>query len=82
MTIIKRNYRTDEDIATIEEFAEQVGTGLENADFETKRQVIELLDVQVVLNVEDGQKVAYARCEFGQELLIVSATTKRRLLQR
>jgi site-specific DNA recombinase len=69
---------TDEDIATIEEFAEQVRTGLETADLETKRQVIELLDVQVVLNVEDGQKVAYVRCELGQDLLIVSDTTRER----
>jgi site-specific DNA recombinase len=67
---------TEEDVATIEEFAERVRTGLDNADFEAKRQVIELLDVQVVLNVEDGQKVAHVRCELGQELLIVSDTTR------
>jgi site-specific DNA recombinase len=67
---------TEEDIATIEEFAERVRAGLDNADFEAKRRVIELLDVQVVLNVEDGQKVAHVRCELGQELLIVSNTSR------
>ncbi len=59
-----------------EEFAERVRTGLDNADYEAKRRVIELLDVQVVLNVEDGQEVAHVRCELGQELLIVPATTR------
>jgi hypothetical protein len=72
---------TEEDIATIEEFAERVRAGLDNADFEAKRRVIELLDVQVVLNVEDGQKVAHVRCELGQELLIVSNTSRHRFGQ-
>jgi hypothetical protein len=45
--------------------------------FESKRQIIDLLDVRVTLAVEDGQKVAYARCliEDETELPIVSNTT-------
>jgi site-specific DNA recombinase len=73
---LKETILTDEDIATIEEFAEQVRVGLKKSDFETKRQVIDLLDVRVVLNVEDGQEVAYVKCELGQDALIVSNTTQ------
>jgi hypothetical protein len=49
---------------------------LKKSGFETKRQVIGLLDVRVVLNVEDGQEVAYVKCELGQDALIVSNTTQ------
>jgi site-specific DNA recombinase len=46
------------------EFAAKVGQGLDLADanFETRRRVIEELDVQAVLTVEDAQKVAYVSC--------------------
>jgi len=67
---------SDEDIATIEEFAEQVCIGLDTADFATRRQLIDLLNTQVVLNTEDGQGIAYATCEMGEALLAMSGTSR------
>jgi site-specific DNA recombinase len=66
---------TNEDIDTIEEFAAKVRIGLDNADYETRRRLIDLLDVQLTLNIEDGQRVAYIRCILGENLLIVSNTS-------
>jgi hypothetical protein len=42
--------------------------------FERRRQLIELLDVWVTLTVEEGQKVAYARCMLGENLLSIAST--------
>ena len=54
---------SDEQIATIVDFAGKVASGLEEAekDFEAKRRIIDGLDVQVRLVIEDGLKVAYVR---------------------
>lgn len=67
---------TDEDISTIEEFAAKVRSGLDNADFETRRRLIDVLDVQLTLNVEDGQRMAHVRCILGDNLLTVSTTSQ------
>ena len=55
---------SDGQIATIEEFAQRVAQGLKAAekDFEARQQIIEVMDVQVILTVEEGKKVAYIRC--------------------
>jgi len=68
---------TEEDIRTIDEFAAKVRIGLDNADFETKRRLVALLDVQLVLNVEDGRRVAYIQCILGESLLNVSNTSQK-----
>jgi hypothetical protein len=51
-------------IQSLLEFTTKVGRGLElvDAEFETQRQMIEELNVQALLTVEDGQKVAYVSC--------------------
>ena len=41
---------TDSAIQEIMEFAEDVFIGIENADFETKRGILEMLDISVVVN--------------------------------
>jgi len=41
---------TDSAIREFMKFAEDVFTGIENADFETKRRVLEMLDISVVVN--------------------------------
>jgi len=41
---------TDSAIQEVMEFAEDVFTGIENADFETKRRILEMLDMSVVAN--------------------------------
>lgn len=73
---------SEEDIATIEEFAEQVCISLDTADFATRRQLIDLLNTQVVLDTEDGQGVAYCTCEFGEALLIVPGTSSSSIQQK
>lgn len=37
-------------------------------DFGARRRVIDALDVQITLVVEDGYKVAYARCTLGEKV--------------
>ena len=51
---------TDEQIATITDFAREVSGGLEIADqdFDARRKIIDLLDVRVTLAQEGEQKVA------------------------
>jgi site-specific DNA recombinase len=67
---------TDEHIQTVVEFAGEIARGLEETDksFESQRRLIELLDVWVTLTVEEEQKVAYARCLLGEDLLSVVST--------
>jgi len=65
---------TDEQIETIVEFAQSITRGLEKADtdFEARRHIIELLDAQVTLAVEDGEKVVYVRCMLGEDVLPIA----------
>jgi hypothetical protein len=53
-----------EQIESIQEFAAAVGDGLDaiENDFDTKRRLVEQLDVQLTLAVEEGDRVVYARC--------------------
>jgi site-specific DNA recombinase len=55
---------SQDQIQGIQQFAAEIAEGLEVADsqFEARRRLIEMLDVQVTLVEEDGTKVAYARC--------------------
>lgn len=54
---------TEDQVQDILSFARRIALGLEAADhdFEAKRQIVELLDVQATLAVEDGVKVAQVR---------------------
>ena len=65
---------SDEQIQSLHEFAAEVAEGLAAAeeDFETRRQVIEALDVRATLAVEDDQKVIYVRCVLGETDMPVS----------
>ena len=49
--------------------------GLENANFEQKRQLIEMLDVRGKLSIENQEKVVYVKCILGQQLLSVARTS-------
>jgi len=64
---------TEDRAEELREFAAQVAEGLADAeaDFAFRRFVIENLDVRVTLGVEDGQKVALARCLLGEVRLPV-----------
>jgi hypothetical protein len=68
---------TEEQVESLENFALRVAEGLEyaNEDFETRRRVIEMLDVRATLAIEDGEKVAYLRCMLGEDNLSVVRTS-------
>jgi site-specific DNA recombinase len=69
---------TDRQKRDIRAFAAKAGKGLSVADrsFAARRKLVELLDVTATLALEDGQKVAYARCVLGERAFgIVSGNT-------
>ena len=68
---------TDEQINSLREFIAQVGQGLEQAevDFETKRWIIDMLNLEATLAAENGEKVVYGRCLFGETVLSVVPTS-------
>ena len=65
--------------ATIADFAKEVAEGLDKAEenFDARRRVIDLFNVQVTLTIEDGQRVIRARCYIGEESLPIARTTPR-----
>src|SRR6185436_2818630 len=73
---------TDEQILAIKEFAAQVRADIETIrqDYESKRDFLELINLQVKFAVEDGQKIAYVTCKIGVECLsVVSIASKRKV---
>ena len=66
---------SDEQIEDIEAFCSQLREGLDNANFEQKRQIIEMLDVRGKLSIENEEKVVYVKCILGQQLLSVVRTS-------
>ena len=67
---------TNTQIQSLQEFAAVVAQGLKVAedDFDTRQRIVAMLDVQAILTVEDGKKVAYARCMLGERVLPVATT--------
>ncbi|MCB0212788.1 MAG: recombinase family protein [Anaerolineae bacterium] len=55
-----------ERIADIHEFARKIRAGLDavssEESFETRRKIVNLLDVKIKMAVEDGQKIVYTTC--------------------
>ena len=64
---------TREQMQSLQDFAVEVAKGVDAAEdsFEDKRRIIETLDIQVTLVIENGQKIAYARCILGSDQLII-----------
>jgi site-specific DNA recombinase len=81
MAHLKTQALSHEQVQTIQDFAAQVGEGLESMgnDFEAKRRLIQELDVWATLSVEDGQKVVYARCMLGDDELSIESSSTRRV---
>ncbi len=65
---------TDAQVEAIEGYARTMGEGLEiaDADFDTKRRIIDLLDVNALLSLEDGDKVIYLTCLLGEKVYSMS----------
>ena len=71
---IKQATMTDDQLTYIKKFCAKIRKGLDKADFNTKRQIIELLDVRGKYAYENGEKVIYIKCllETSQEQQPVS----------
>ncbi len=52
----------DDQLAAIEAFCARIRKGLDQADFNARWQIIELLDVGGKVAFEDGKKVLYLKC--------------------
>jgi chromosome segregation ATPase len=62
---------SDEDIATVKDFAKKIAQGLENADFESKRRLFEILQVQGrVIQTDDGQQIKGSWLIPKQDLIV------------
>jgi len=55
------NY-SDQDLAIIDEFCKKIRDNLDQATFDGKRRVLELLDVHGTLAIENEEKVLYITC--------------------
>lgn len=53
---------TDDQISEIQEFCDGIRDRIDTADFDEKRQLLELFDVRGKLAVENNEKVIYATC--------------------
>ena len=62
MAQVRHVTMTDDQLSYIEEFCAKIRTGLDHADFNTKRQIIELLDIRGKVAFENGKKVLYLKC--------------------
>jgi hypothetical protein len=53
---------TDDQLSYIEEFCAKIRKGLDNADFNAKRQIIQLLDIRGKIAYENGERVLSLKC--------------------
>ena len=75
---------TDDQLQDIKDFAARIAGGLEevSGDLETKRAILEALDVKATLTVEDGEQVAYVYCLSYGDVLSIEPTTSARCAPR
>jgi site-specific DNA recombinase len=58
---------TDDQLSYIQSFCAKIRKGLDQADFNTKRQIIELLDIRGKVAFENNEKVIYLKCLISQQ---------------
>ena len=63
---IRKVTMTDDQLTYIEAFCAKIKNGLNQADFNTKRQIIELLNVRGKIAFENNEKVIYPKCPLTQ----------------
>jgi len=63
---------SDDQIEDIKAFCDEIRDRLDNATFEQKRQLIDMLDVRGTLAIENEEKVVYVKCHLGQQLVSVA----------
>lgn len=59
---IRQVTMSDDQLSLIENFCAKIRPILDEADFNTQRQIIELLDVRGKIAFENGEKVIYLKC--------------------
>jgi hypothetical protein len=64
---IRKVTMTDDQLTYIEAFCAKIRHGLDQADFNTKRQIIELLDIRGKIAFENNEKVLYLKCLISQQ---------------
>jgi hypothetical protein len=66
---------TQDEVQSLQAFAAEVAKKLDAAEhcFETRREIIGLLNVEGTLAVEDGQKVIYVRCILAHKELSIDS---------
>jgi len=59
---------TDAQVQDLKDFMAKVAPGIavSDADFDTRRSVVEALNVKAKLTVEDGEKVVRVQCVVGE----------------
>jgi site-specific DNA recombinase len=75
---VEKKSLTPEQYEDIQEFSRKIleGINLVSCDFETKRQIIELLDIQVVCMLDDGgNKYVNLKCILGSDQYHLSTNT-------
>jgi hypothetical protein len=70
---------TDQQVESIEDFLAKVARAFEKAEesFETRRRVVEMLDVQVELVMVDDAYQIYIECHTGEDSVSIASTAPR-----
>ena len=63
---LENNGYSPEQLQMIKEYTRQIAAGLDEAeeDFDSRKHIVEMLNVYASLVVEDNEKVAYVTCVF------------------
>lgn len=57
----------------LHEYTQRIGEGIAKADFDAKRKIVDLLETQMELEHQDGNRIVHLRCVLGEtDLSIVS----------
>jgi hypothetical protein len=78
---LKAQNITDEQEQTLIDFTRKIGKGLETADanFQTRRGIIEALGVEAALAFEDRQKTMRVKCILGENYYVLSPAIRNNL---
>lgn len=76
---LKARKATAAELQSLKDHMALIRAGLEEADndFETRRSIIEMLDVRATLDGSSGETIVMARCHLGESQLPVASTTPR-----
>ena len=66
---------TDDQISEIQEFCDGIRDRIDTADFDEKRQLLELFDVRGKLALENNEKVIYATCLIHPQPVALALTS-------